>query len=216
MTRRLVVSIGLIAAVTGLASACTGAPTPGNGSSPPAGSSSTSSPSTVEQLPYAGAPKVNNPLPASVLSGNPCTDALTAAQIKTLLGSPVQSEPGNTPGVGPDCGWTNRSRGSQIGVGYATLPHVGLSGDYQNTQPRSAVWKPLANIQGFPAAAHAGSPGQPPPKDFCAVSVGLADDLSVDVSVSLGSAVIGTIDPCDAAGQAADAVVTTLKAKAGS
>jgi hypothetical protein len=128
----------------------------------------------------------------------------------------VQTRQGETPGVGPDCGWSNLDRGSQIGVGYDTTTHTGLSGNYQNTQPKSGLWKPLPDIQGLPAVAHAGNKGQPVLKDFCAVSVGLADDTSIDVSVSLGRAKIGSVDPCDTAGQAADAVVTTLKAKAGS
>jgi hypothetical protein len=90
-----------------------------------------------------------------------------------------------------------------------------LSGVYQNTKPQSGVWKPLADIQGFPAVAYAGNPGQTP-KDYCIATVGLADDITVDVSLALGKTKIGTVDPCDLAGQAADAVVTTLKAKAGS
>ncbi|WP_328610483.1 DUF3558 domain-containing protein [Amycolatopsis sp. NBC_00345] len=205
--------VGVLIAAGLLATACTGK-TPDGGSSP----SATTSPPTSAAggLPYAGAPKVPNPLPVSVLSGNPCADALTAAQIDTLLGSPVQTKQGETSGVGPDCGWSNLDKGSQIGVGYDTTTHTGLSGNYQNTQPKSAVWKPLPDIQGFPAVAHAGNKGQPALKDFCAVSVGLADDTSIDVSVSLGRAKIGSVDPCDVAGQAADAVVTTLKAKAGS
>ncbi|MFC3455277.1 DUF3558 domain-containing protein [Amycolatopsis speibonae] len=212
MTRRLVVSLGFFAAGAIVMSGCAGKG-PEDGKMPssenPPGSSA------APGLPYAGAPKVTAPLPATVLSGKPCSDALTADQVKTLLGSPVDTEPGETPNFGPDCGWTNPERGSQVGVAYATIPRFGLSGVYQNTKPKAAVWKPLADIQGFPAVGHAGQTGQTPPADFCAVTVGIADDLAVDVSVSLGRAKIGAIEPCDAAVQAANAVVTTLKAKAG-
>jgi hypothetical protein len=141
---------------------------------------------------------------------------LTAKQIDDLLGSPVTKERDDTPQVGSDCAWTNLERGSQVSVGYSTISRTGLSGIYQNTQPQSALWKPLPDIQGFPAVAHAGRPGQPAPKDFCMVSVGMTDDIAVGVSVSLGRARIGSVDPCDVAGQAADAVASTLKAKAGS
>jgi len=91
---------------------------------------------------------------------------------------------------------------------------VGLSGVYQNIKPQSGVWKPLTDIQGFPAVAHAGNPGQVP-QDYCIVTVGLADDLAVDLSLTLGKTKIGSVDPCDVASQAADAAVSTLKAKAG-
>lgn len=215
MKYRLIVFMGIVAAMAASVSSCSGK-TPENGrvsssgnTSPPVSSGSPAG------LPYAGVPKVVNPLPASVLAGNPCSDALTSEQIATLLGSPVRSEGGETPGVGPDCGWTNPDRGSQIGVGYDITTRIGLSGVYQNTKPKSAVWKPITEIQGFPAVAHAGQPGRTPPADFCAVSIGLADDLAIDVSVSLGRAKIGVLEPCDAARQAADAAVATLKAKAG-
>ncbi|MFK0246580.1 DUF3558 family protein [Amycolatopsis azurea] len=199
----------------GLLSAC-GGRAPGNGDTPSPGSSSTPpSSSAPSGLPYAGAPKVTSPLPASVLAGDPCTDALTPSQTDVLLGSPVKVTPRNLPELGAVCAWSNLERGSRIDVTYDTTTHTGLSKLYQNTKPQSGVWKPLTDVQGFPAVAHAGQPGQKPPVDFCVVSVGLADDLAVDVSLFLGPAKRGAVDPCDVAGQAAGAVATTLKAKAG-
>jgi hypothetical protein len=127
----------------------------------------------------------------------------------------VQSERDDLPPLGPQCRWSNLDRGTQVDVGYDIKTHAGLSGLYQNTKPQSGVWKPIANVQGFPAVAHGGNPGQPP-KDICVVSVGLADNFSINVSIVLSTAKQGTTDPCDVAGQAADAAVTTLKAKAGS
>jgi hypothetical protein len=85
---------------------------------------------------------------------------------------------------------------------------------YQNTQPQSGVWKVLPAIQGFPAVAHAGRKGTTP-DDYCQVSIGLADDLAIDVGVTLGTTKIGAADPCEVTAQIADQVVTTLRAKAG-
>jgi hypothetical protein len=151
-----------------------------------------------------------------VISGDPCQDALSPEQITTLMGSPVQHNRSDTPNVGPGCSWFNAARGSQIDVGYDATTRSGLSSVYQNTRPQSAVWKPIADVGGFPAVAHAGSPGQAPPADFCSITLGLADDVAVDVSVSLGRDKVGTLEPCDAATEAAKQVAATLKSKAGS
>lgn len=215
MSRRLL-SIGALVAVAGLLCACTGK-TPENESTQSPGNPPVSSPASSavpSGLPYAGAPKVANPLPAMVLSGSPCADALTAEQIDTLLGAPIKATPTDNPQVGIGCSWSNQERGSQILVSYDTKTHTGLSSVYQNTKPQSGVWKPLADIGGFPAVAHAGQPGQTP-KDFCVVTVGLADDAAIDITVFLGPSKVGSVDPCDISGQAAEAAVTTLKAKAG-
>jgi hypothetical protein len=85
---------------------------------------------------------------------------------------------------------------------------------YQNTQPKAGVWKVLPAIQGFPAVAHAGSKGTTP-NDYCQVSIGFADDLAIDVGVTLGRTKVGVTDPCEVTAQIADQVVTTLRAKAG-
>jgi len=40
--------------------------------------------------PYAGAPTVRDPLPVAVVSGEPCTSALTPAQVRQVLGVEVR------------------------------------------------------------------------------------------------------------------------------
>jgi hypothetical protein len=161
-------------------------------------------------LPYAGAPKVANPLPASVLSGNPCTDALTADQVKAALGSSVESKPDTLGGIGPFCSWhsTDTTSSAQITVAYDTTTHQGLSGAYQNAKPQSKIWQEMS-IEGFPAVAHASA------HDHCQMFIGLADDTMIDVAayVSLGN--IGKVDPCETTTKVATAMVTTLKQKAG-
>jgi hypothetical protein len=211
MSRRATTTVSVLAALTLLTTACSGHTTVGKASPSNTSSASTS----TSTLPFGGAPKVANPLPASVLSGNPCTDALTPAQVDTAMGSPTVSESDSTPGVGPSCNWHNHRTLGALSVGYDTGTHTGLSGSYQNTQPRVALWKVLPPIQGFPAVASAGSKGMPAPNDFCLVSVGIADDLVVDVGGSLGTTGTGKVDPCDVTVQAANLVITTLRQKAG-
>ncbi|WP_410626464.1 DUF3558 family protein [Amycolatopsis sp. cmx-8-4] len=208
--------MAVVAAVAIFSCACTGKGSNDGTTSltnaPSASDSETPSPSN---LPYAGAPPVASPLPASALSGNPCVDALPSAKAEEFLGAPLKTERNDNPEFGAGCSWANQDRGSQIGVTYDTKTGSGLSGVFQNTQPQSGIWKPLSEIQGFPAVAHAGTKGTTP-RDYCQVSIGLANDLSADVTLNLGTAKVGTVDPCDGAADVANAVVVSLKAKAGS
>ncbi|MFK0244476.1 DUF3558 domain-containing protein [Amycolatopsis azurea] len=212
---RCVVPVCAVVVVVGVLSACTGR-APGHGGTPsPGDSAARPSSSAPPALPYAGAPKVASPLPASVLAGDPCTDAFTPAQIDVLLGSPVKITPRKLPPLGDVCAFSNLERGGRIDVLFDTVTHSGLSKVYQNTKPKVGMFKPMADVQGFPTVAHSGQPGQKPDIDFCMVYVGLADDLDISVSLYLGQAKRGRVDPCDVAWQAADAAATTLKAKAG-
>ncbi|MGH3623690.1 MAG: DUF3558 domain-containing protein [Sciscionella sp.] len=199
---------GVLVATSVIIAGCSG----GGESRPSASSEQSSSPlssPTVAALPHSGAPSVRDPLPASVLVGNPCEEALTATQVEVALGEVVVGEP-DTISTGPTCDWGRAETGAAIHVGYVTETHQGLSAVYANTRPQSRVWRPLPPIQGFPAVAHAGGA-----QGYCAVSVGLANDLSVDISGFLGYEKEGKVDPCDAVAQLADMVVTTLRKKAG-
>jgi uncharacterized protein DUF3558 len=167
-------------------------------------------------LPYAGAPKVKDPLPVSVLSGDPCADALTPEQVVAAVGMSVAGEREDLAQTGPACAWSNHGTGGAVGVSYTVNTHVGLSGVYANTRPQSAVWRELPAIQGFPAVAHAGVKGGEIPVGFCQASIGLADSISIDVSLTLGRSKRNTEDACSLIPQIADMTVTTLRAKAGS
>ncbi|SEP52434.1 Protein of unknown function [Amycolatopsis saalfeldensis] len=191
--------------------ACSGGNTPGTPNPTGSESSSAGSPSgTSSALPYAGAPKVANPLPASVLSGDPCTDALTPQQVTGALGSPVKTKQDTIGGFGPFCSWTNTDTTSsaKITVAYDTTTHQGLSGAYQNSKPQSTIWQEMS-IEGFPAVAHASA------HNSCQIFVGLADDVMIDVGGFLSLSKIDQVDPCQSTQKAASAVVTTLKQKAG-
>lgn len=91
--------------------------------------------------------------------------------------------------------------------------HDGLSAVYQNTKPRSVVWREMS-VQGLPAVDFVTDNGL---KDaFCTVSVGIADSASVDIGITISRAKVGKSDPCTANVQVADMVIGNLKQKAGS
>ncbi|MEV0065816.1 DUF3558 domain-containing protein [Amycolatopsis sp. NPDC050768] len=203
-TKRLLLLLSGTAATVAVVAGCSS----GNAAAPtsiPAPSPSAAS------LPHDGAPKVEHPLPASVLSGDPCQDALTSDQLKQILGSAPQGKRDDNAALGRACNW---DADAGVGVGYDTQTHEGLSGVYANTKPQASVWHELKPIQGFPAAAHS-SEKQGAAQEFCQVSVGIRDDLSFDASLYLSQANIGVADPCELAARVADMVVTNLRQKAG-
>lgn len=203
--------VGVVA--TALLAGCSGgstpSPNPGLTGAPP------SSSATGKALPYAGAPKVEHPLPESVLSAHPCDGALTPEQVKYLLGKPKQGEHADNPAIGTECHWPNNDSGSLVTVIYSTKVADGLSASYANTKPQATLWRPLSPIQGLPAVAASIFKQQATVKAFCQVIVGISDQKTVDVSVTLGESQVGKQDPCAAATTVADMVVTNLKQKAG-
>ncbi|WP_081655385.1 DUF3558 domain-containing protein [Amycolatopsis orientalis] len=212
MTRRVVTTILGAVAVVSVAAACSSGPGAAPASTEPTPASSSA---TAAGLPHSGAPKVEHPLPESVLSGQPCQEALTSDQLKQILDMVPQGEPSNIPGLGPDCKWHNTDAGAQVGVGYTTQTHQGLSAVYQGTKPQAKVWRELPPIQGFPAVAFS-TEDSGTQTGLCLVSVGIADDLSFDASLGLGDAKRASgADPCPLAARVADMVVTNLKRKAG-
>ncbi|HWD07332.1 MAG TPA: DUF3558 domain-containing protein [Amycolatopsis sp.] len=199
-------TLGTAGAALVLVTSCSG----GNGGT--AGTPSSAPPSTTTTtLPYAGAPKVEHPLPASVLAGDPCQYALTSDQLHQIFGITPQGKRNDTSGLGPACDWVDSDTGAAASVNYVTDTHQGLSGVYANTKPQVRLWQVLPAIQGYPAVGHSSSDD----KDFCQVSVGIRDDLTVDVSLGLSSAKVGTADPCTTAARVADFVVTNLRQRAG-
>jgi hypothetical protein len=184
----------------------------GSATLPPASTNSPSVAPTSASLPYGGAPKVDHPLPVSVISGDPCADGLTSQQLTQIIGIAPQGKP-SSDNVGATCNWVNSDTNSHVTVAFDTKDHTGLSGFYENTKPQAVVWKPLPAIQGFPAVAHVSTGNDS--KDFCQISIGIADDLSVDVTIRLSDAKVGKADPCEMTGRVAEMVITNLRQKAG-
>ncbi|MFI5612520.1 DUF3558 domain-containing protein [Amycolatopsis sp. NPDC051903] len=203
-TNRIVLTVPSAAAALAVVSGCSdgSAATPASAPQSPAAAA----------LPHSGAPKVEHPLPASVLSGDPCHDALTSDQLKQILGTAPTGKRDDSSGIGPACDW---NAAALVSVSYATKTHQGLTSVYANTRPKARVWKELPPIQGFPAVAHS-TYSDDTPNDFCQVSVGVSDELSFDASLVLSAGKVGKADPCDLAARVADMVVTNLRQKAGS
>jgi len=190
-----------------LLAACSGTT---GGTPTPAPSSSSSSP-TGETPPYAGAPKVDAPLPDSVLAGSPC-DALTPEQITKNFGTSVTGEPSTSP-LGTKCTWSAPHGGPVLVVFFTTKQKQGLSIVYKQIKPQMKRFDVLPPIQGFPAVAYDPKPG--PRSDGCQVAVGLSDTLEFEAGLELGEANRGQADACGFSADAASDVVTTLKQKAG-
>ncbi|MET9260502.1 DUF3558 domain-containing protein [Amycolatopsis sp. NPDC004079] len=197
----------LLAVGAALAAACAGPGSP----APPA---STARPSPAVPLPYAGAPKVDRPLPPSVLSGDPCREALTAAQLKDILGAtdPPRSE--DVPATGPACRWDHPDSGAGLNVFYDIRTHQGLSAVYRNSKPLMTTWRPIPSVHGFPAVAFAAYTGIGA-DDSCDVSMGIADDYTVDAALNLGASKAGKADACELTVKVADMVIANLSRKAG-
>ncbi|MFF4598446.1 DUF3558 domain-containing protein [Amycolatopsis sp. NPDC001319] len=196
---RLVALSGIAAAVA----SCSSHPVATPASTPP--------PSAT--LPHSGAPKVSHPLPASVLSGDPCQDALTSDQLKLIFGMVPSGKRDDIGSLGPGCNWNNVDTGAMTAVGYTTQQAGGLSAVYAGTKPQATIWRELPPIQGLPAVAHSTFPNRR--NDFCQVSVGISDEHSFDASLALSFAKVGKVDACDVAARVADMVVTNLRHKAG-
>ncbi|MEV6873408.1 DUF3558 domain-containing protein [Amycolatopsis sp. NPDC051128] len=208
--------LAVVLSAVGLVAGCSPRDGDGAGTSGSALPASPGENASSASLPYAGAPKVANPMPSTVLSGDPCIDALTPEQVVAAVGVEAPGKREDLPQIGPACAWSNTDTGGAVGVSYTINTHVGLSGVYANTQPNSAVWRELPPVRGFPAVAHAGSKGGAIPVGFCQASIGLADSFSIDVSLTLGSSKKHTEDACILITQIADMTVATLKAKVGS
>ncbi|WP_372667527.1 DUF3558 domain-containing protein [Amycolatopsis kentuckyensis] len=206
MRHRILTTVALVTAGVTVLTACTGKDTVAGTPTP--------APTSSSNLPNSGAPKVDNPLPAKVLDGSPCDSALTAEQVQGYLGQTNAPDSQDTE-LGPTCDWTSAS-GSAAGilVGYDTKPGQGISLAYKNVKPKAKRWVDnLDPVQGYPAVGYVGV-GTTDDRT-CVIVVGIADDLSYSVSLSIGdSAVQAGKDACQLGRGVADTVLTNLKARA--
>ncbi|MCP2252931.1 Protein of unknown function (DUF3558) [Prauserella aidingensis] len=214
---KYLVRVVALAAVSLVAAAC-GSESDGQAQPEPSGvgpSSASAAPSSAEdggqELPHSGAPAVTNPLPKSVLDGDPCTDALTQAQAKKFLGDAVTSVDADEPRLGPGCRWSNRSVLASFTLNYDTAVGQGLSATYANAKTQEDNFAEIDPIGGFPAVQY-WDDGQ---ERNCNTVVGVADEYAVGISLTLGtnSAEEGE-DPCEASRTVMERVVGNLKAKA--
>ncbi|WP_409462448.1 DUF3558 domain-containing protein [Amycolatopsis sp. GA6-003] len=194
----LALSAGLVAC-----SGSGGKADPPRQSLPSSGSSSSDA-----QQPSSGAPKIANPLPASIVQGDPCK-VLTDAQVKTLFsGASPAVQPSEDTGVAKQCRWSNPSRGSGIGVQLVYAWKDGLGHVY--AKKNEGFFKELTPVQGYPVVAY--GPSDDRSTGRCSVAVGIADDAAFEIDVKLANDQVGSsADPCQDAQHVAGLAVTTLK-----
>lgn len=206
MTRRMLVLFG---AALLMLTACS-SETKGTASPSGSGSASTTAPSTGNDLPGQGVPKVDIPIDVSRFQEAPC-DSLTQAQSKELLGPDVAINPAVDDEAGPTCHW-NVPAVSQAGVGvtFFKTTQLGLTGIYQAKDSTYRFFQPLDSIDGYPTVAF-GTTDERNTKGRCLVALGTSDTQQVDIAISLSEANIGKKDPCTAAHDVAANVLSNLR-----
>lgn len=212
MSRQRAIALALVCAGAGLLAGCSGGAVSGS----PTGASSTAAPTTATSSTSSGSvvPKVQNPLSPSALDGSPCDSALTVQQVTAFIGTsdaPIRNDAADT---GPACDWHSSSGISgQISVYYDTKAGGGLGPLYQNTKPQASRWEPT-QLQGYPAVAYSTKNFDQSSTGMCLVDVGIRDDLSFGVALTLGdSARKRGMDSCDGATNVANTVLTNLKGR---
>lgn len=212
--RRSLLAAGILGLA--LASGCT---TASHGSPRPATTEPTSENSTDNntpgngggELPYAGAPAVDDPLDTSHFEDNPC-DALTAEQTGPL-NLPTTGEPMENVALGKGCEWKNKESRGYAQIVFADGAQDGLSSEYQaNEDGDWEYFVELPEIEGYPAISRAGTDSRH--VGSCVVVVGVADDMVFESIAQLSRANVGQKDPCEMAALAAGLALQTMKARA--
>jgi hypothetical protein len=182
-----------------LVAGCSSSPSTGSG-----GTSATSSSPASSVAPAA--PKVTDPLPASVFDKHPCDSALTADQLKQLISdAPPSYRTDNA--AGPGCGWDRKDAGTIIDVAWMTGVRGGLGQVYAAQE--QAPFRQPTEVDGYPGLLY--NPNDQPTR-ICHIAVGIADNLVFDASLN---ARVAKVDRCEGAKQIAQKVLANLKAAAG-
>ncbi|MEC3974674.1 DUF3558 domain-containing protein [Amycolatopsis sp. H20-H5] len=186
-------------AALGLLTACTGK---AGGTAEPTGSAGTPS-----STPAGAAPRVPAALPTTGLLADPCT-ALSAAQVSTIgLTGAGEKVNGST---GVNCKWLSTTSDSNAVV-IAPLPvNTGGLSDIYAGKKQAAYFEPVT-VSGYPAVFSEIQDSRT--SGFCALWVGVTDQLAVQVSTLLP---VGqnTSNPCPIAQKVADAMIQHLKGAA--
>lgn len=214
MNGRLALPIAVACACAGLLVGCSSDPilgTPASGSTTATTTASTSgAPGPADS---GEAPTVQNPLPASVLDGNPCDSALTTEQVASFIGTTKAPQRSDI-ATGPQCTWFSVDGVSgQISVYYNTKAGGGLNATYRNVRPDADRWEPMT-LQGYPAVATAQKGLSQSTTGACNAFVGISNDLTFGVGLVLGdNARERGVDSCAGVQKVANAVLTNLKGR---
>jgi hypothetical protein len=166
-----------------------------------------SSPSDNQKLPFAGAPKVNDPLDTTRFQQDPCR-ALTADQAQSLT-LPSVGERREAP-LGKACTWENADTRGLVEVHFMDRYPYGLSAEYQaNEDHKWAYFEQLPSIGGYPAVSRSRFDDRNTGK--CTVVVGVSDEIIFEVPVRLSPENVGSKDPCQLASMVAGLALQTMK-----
>lgn len=157
-------------------------------------------------LPFAGAPKVNDPLNTARYEQDPCK-SLTSDQTQDL-DLPTTGEIMDGVALGTGCEWFNQDTRGEVKIVFIVDDPRGLSPEYASKN--QGKWKnfdELPSIEGYPAITRNG------PDDFggCTVVVGVADDMAFESIVQLSQVNVGKMEPCVAASDVAGMALRTMK-----
>ncbi|MCP2256292.1 Protein of unknown function (DUF3558) [Prauserella aidingensis] len=208
------VRVAVLAAVAVVAAACSnesdGQAEPEGSLSPSAPSSAPASSEASSNLPHSGAPAVDNPLPKSALGGDVCTEALTEAQAKELLGDAVTSKSSDSSTLGPGCSWSNQSSHAGFTLNYDVNGGQGISAAYANAKPKMDQFTETDPIGGFPVVQYRDNDDD----RTCTSMVGLADEYAAVMTLTIGTEGAETgQNPCEASLLVLERVVGNLKEK---
>jgi hypothetical protein len=161
-----------------------------------------------EELPFAGAPKVKNPLDTSKYEQDPCK-ALSAEQAQ-YLNLPPTGTVDDEVALSTACEWKNPTTHGYVRILFLVGDPRGLSPDYElNQKGKWAYFEALSDIEGYPAIARDGSDERD--SGYCVVMVGVADDMAFGVSLQLSQANVGRKKPCAKAAEVAGLALKTMK-----
>lgn len=209
---KLMVALTVAVVATGCVNTTEGSPLPDPDDG---GSSTSSSPSSdpdepeSDELPYAGAPAVTNPLDTASFEQDPCR-ALTSAQADTLK----VRFPGNLrdSSLGKACEFRVRSdRLALVEVASLDKNPFGVSAIYQAEEDgKLELFEPLEPIDGYPVVAYGALDRQD--SGACSVVLGASDEIAFEIALQQSDGNIGKKDPCETAAMVAGLVVETMKA----
>ncbi len=208
MFSRLLAALAALSAVAVVA----GCTTSSEGSPLPAPTSETQTSVSEEpddqELPYAGAPAVENPLDTTRYQQDPCL-ALTASQAQEFnLGYPGEAQDG---ALGNAChfGGLTDAR-ARVYIAFHDEYPFGLSATYQaNEDGKLEFSRSCRRSRGTRRWSCGATDDRP--NGGCTIDIGTSDEITFEVAVLLAQEFVGVKDPCESAVLVAGEVLRTMK-----
>jgi uncharacterized protein DUF3558 len=181
------------------------------GCSGQAGTAAPASPASSTGLRF-GAPPVPAPLDPTPLETDPCA-VMTPVQVASL-GAPFKNTaPDPNDPTGPSCGWrfaTNDGPSSVSGGVFTGDPtHGGISGLYGQQQIGGLTKFQPFTVNGYPGVVYDAATNTAP--GGCAAAIGLRNDLTYTISVSLDALDHPFADGCELGKKVAGFVIRYLQ-----